>query len=211
MSDELIDKHGFLVGLKANSSNNLFLEFGCGNGKHSDLFVGIDIIDSDCVDIVGDVFSVLDRMPVGCVYAIYAAHFIEHVPDLKLLMQEFTRVLNNEATLELIAPHFSNAFFYSDPTHRSFFGLYTMSYFANDNFLRRQVPIYARVNSLDLMSVHLVFKSFKPRYFRHLIFKMLEMIFNINYWTKELYEEIFSRIIPCYEIVYKLKKLNAKK
>lgn len=211
MSDLIIDKKGFLAKIMDGFLPSPTIEIGCGSKKINDKFIGIDLIDTDCVDIVGDAMNILSNFPDLSVGAIHSSHFIEHVPDLEPLLSEFLRVLKPNGYIELTAPHFSNPFFYSDPTHKSFFGLYTMSYFSRDEILSRRVPSYSRVDGLELISIRLVFKSLRPRYLRHLTFKVFEFLFNLNGWMQELYEEIFSGIIPCYEVVYKLAKTNATK
>jgi SAM-dependent methyltransferase len=208
MSKLIIDKFGLLEKLKNNQNEFSTLEFGCGDRKTDNQFIGIDLVDNECVDIVGDVFVVLSEIENSSVDRIFASHFIEHVQNLELLLVEFSRVLKPNGNIVLTVPHFSNPFFYSDPTHKSFFGLYSMSYFAIDDILSRKVPSYARVNSLLLESVNLTFRSFRPRYLRHLFLVFFGYLFNLNSWTKELYEEIFTKFIPCYEVTYILKKLK---
>jgi hypothetical protein len=58
------------------------------------------------------------------------------VPDLPRLIEELGRVMAPGAALTIIVPHFSNPFYYSDPTHRTPFGLYTMAYFCDQIFSR---------------------------------------------------------------------------
>ena len=59
-------------------------------------------------------------------------------------------------------PHFSNPYFYSDPTHRDAFGWYTFSHLANDEILRRQVPNYFGEHKFTLEDVRLVFSPPGP-------------------------------------------------
>lgn len=206
MNVSVIDKSGFLAKIKVDSMLCPIIEFGCGVKKINPEFIGIDLIDSSCVDIVGDAFDILSEFPNSSISGIHANHFIEHVSNLGLLLSEFARVLKPNGYIVLTAPHFSNPFFYSDPTHKFFFGLYSMSYFAHDKILSRKVPSYSIIDGLSLRSVKLNFKSLKPRYFRHLLLKSFGILFNFNNWSRELYEEIFSKIIPCYEVVYNLRK-----
>ena len=206
MNNLIIDKRKYIANIQAGQITNPAIEFGCGSAKKNKNSIGIDLIDSDCVDIVGDAYNILLVLPENSIMEIYASHFIEHVSDLKMLLSYFVRVLKPAGTIELIVPHFANPFFYSDPTHKLFFGLYTMSYFAIDNLLSRKVPNYSKIDGLVLVSVTLRFRSFRPRYLRHFLLKIVGFLFNLNYWTRELYEEIFSNFIPCYEVVYTLTK-----
>lgn len=183
------------------------IELGCGGNKRHANSIGIDVLKESGVDIVGDVFEVLADFPDNSVDQIWTYHFLEHIDDLALLMHEMARVCKRGALIEIVVPHFSNPFFYSDPTHSRAFGLYTMSYFCRDNIFQRKVPRYGIEPLFEIESVELVFKSFRPRYIRHILKKLIQALVNINAWTAEVYEEVFSSFISCYEIKYKLFRL----
>ncbi len=106
-----LDKTGVL---DRAAQGELVLELGCGPRKRHPGAVGIDALDVPGVDLVGDVFDVLERLPNASVAAIYAYHFIEHVSDLTRLLGELGRILRRDGTLVFEAPHFSNPYFYSD-------------------------------------------------------------------------------------------------
>jgi hypothetical protein len=57
------------------------------------------------------------------------------------------------------------------------------------------------------MSADLVFKSFKPFYLRHALKLIIGSLVNITAYTKELYEEIFTNIFPCYVVSYKMRRI----
>lgn len=184
------------------------LELGCGNRKRDPDSIGVDALDYECVDIVGDIFEVLGAMPDGTVDDVYSSHFLEHVSDAPRLLDELARVLKMGGRLAITVPHFSNPYFYSDITHRASFGLYSMSYFSVDRQLTRKVPSYQRELFYELQAVRLVFKSSPPFYLRHAIKKLVGAIANINSYTKELYEEMFCHIFPCYEVQYELRRIS---
>jgi hypothetical protein len=54
----------------------------------------------------------------------------------------------------------------------------------------------------------LIFKSPKPFYFRWGFKKTAQVVFNLTSYLKELYEEFFCYLIPCYEIKYVMKKIS---
>ena len=199
-----IDKKNILSTFK---KGELVLELGCGNQKRHQRAIGVDTRDFECVDIVGDIFDVLADLPDCSVSAIYAYHFIEHVDDLSSLLKEIVRVCCIGGTIELSVPHFSNPFFYSDPTHKNTFGLYTFAYFFETDLFRRPIPDYSQISSASLVSVDLVFKSYRPNYFRHALKKTLGCVVNLSPWTQELYEEMGSSVFSCYEVVYLVKKV----
>lgn len=183
------------------------LELGCGNRKRHKKAIGIDMLDYPDVDIVGDVFDVLKEFPDNSVDSIFSSHFFEHIVDIEKLLDEVARILKKDGELNIIVPHFANPYYYSDPTHKTFFGLYTMSYYSEDLILTRKVPTYQKKISFSLRNVELRFKSSPPFYVRHAIKKFFGLLVNLNSYTKELYEEMFCHFIPCYEIEYKLQKI----
>jgi hypothetical protein len=102
-------------------------------------------------------------------------------------------------------PHFSNPYFYSDPTHRRFFGLYSFSYFAEDKIFSRTIPGYSRLPDLVLQDVQLRFYS--PFRQRKRLKKFLGKIFVRTVYAMEFYEEFLSQLFPCYEIRYLVRKV----
>ena len=135
----MIDKHGVLA---RRDLRDLVIELGCGPVKRRAGSIGIDLINGDVVDIVGDALDVLRALPAGCVRLVSAWHFLEHFTDAGPILDEMSRVLGPGGEIEIVVPHFANPYFHSDPTHRNSlgFGLYTMSYYARDPLFRRTVP-----------------------------------------------------------------------
>jgi len=183
------------------------IELGCGERKRHIDAIGIDAISYPGVDLVGDVFEVLKKFPSECVDEVYSYHFIEHVQDIDNLMSELSRIVKVGGIVEFVAPHFSNPYFYSDPTHRRYFGLYTFCYLANSSLFKRSVPNYNKQFQFELEKVDLHFKSSRPFYIRYGIKYVIGKIFNSCAYLKELYEENLSFLFPCYEIRYRLRKL----
>ena len=147
--------------------------------------------------------EVLGALADGRVEAVRSWHFLEHVEDQAGLLAELSRVVRPGGVVEFTVPHFSNPYFYSDPTHRSFFGLYTFSYLAHDRFLKRKVPQYAEPIPFDLVRVRLTFRGDTFRY-RGLVKRVLGLAFSRSRAMMELYEESFTGLFPCYELTYVL-------
>lgn len=198
------DKHGLLA--EVNGLKRVVLEIGCGPNKRIPGAIGIDALDYDGVDVVGDVFEVLRAIPDGSVDGVHSFHFFEHVEDFPGLLAEIARVLRRGGSLEVVVPHFSNPYFHSDPTHKVVFGLYTFCYYASESLFGRKVPTYKHEPQFELLEVNLGFKSSRPFVFRHAIKRIVGIVFNSCGYLKELYEENFAYIFPCYEIGYKLMK-----
>lgn len=201
------DKRRMLAEIISGQPKRTVLELGCGSTKRVTDAIGIDFQDYDCVDIVGDAFEILQKMPSASIDEIYSFHFFEHIADLGGLLETIARVLKERGILEIVVPHFSNPYFYSDYTHRTFFGLYSMSYFASESLFRRKVPNYGRPLGYQLTNADLIFKSPKPFYFRYALKKSLGALFNLNSYTREFYEENLCYLFPCYEIRYTLQRV----
>jgi len=200
-----VDKEELLKRLE--NLDQVEIELGCGSQKKIDKAIGIDAIAYKSVDIVGDVFNVLRMFPPASVDAVHSFHFFEHIDDIQSLLDEISRVMKVGASLHIIVPHFSNPHFYSDPTHKNFFGLYTFSYFAMDSPFSRKVPMYGYSSNFSIKQVDLCFKSSRPFYFRYLFKKLCGFVFNSCNYMKEFYEENLCYFLPCYEVSYKLIKI----
>ncbi len=196
------DKRGLLA--KARAGGGAILELGCGPAKQVAGAIGIDMLDTDAVDVLGEAVAALKRFPDRAAASVHSFHFFEHVPDLDALLHETARVLDDGGVMEVVVPHFSNPYFYSDPTHRAFFGLYTFSYLADEKLFSRKVPNYGKGFGFELRSVDLVFKS--PFTGRNAMKRLVGSLVNATTAFKELYEENFAFIIPCYEIRYVLAR-----
>ncbi len=182
------------------------LDLGCGNRKYAPDYVGVDELDTGAADIVADVWDVLSAIPDASISAVYASHFLEHVDDVTGLLVEIARVLELGAEAEIIVPHFSNPYFYSDLTHRHPFGLYSLAYLLETSPFSRQVPNYGHVLPMQLRSTRLVFKSPPPFYVRYGIKRLVDPVVNLGTWTQEFYEENFAFLCPCYELRFVLKR-----
>jgi hypothetical protein len=192
------------VASRSRAGERFKFELGCGPRKQDPQAIGVDMLDVQGVDLVGEVFEVLATLPDGCASAVYSAHFFEHIADLTRLLQEVARVLAPGATLTVVVPHFSNPFYFSDPTHRTPFGLYTMAYFCKQQLFRRSIPTYGTAVPLILVAAELEFKSYPPRYLRHAFKRLVGGLVNTSMYLRELYEENLCWLVPCYQVRYEL-------
>lgn len=168
----------------------------------------IDLIPGPDVDIVSDIFDYLSTLPDSSVYLIQSSHFLEHIASLDLLFNEFSRVLMPSGMMQHTVPHFSNPYYYSDPTHIRMFGLYTMCYMCQSSLFIRSVPSYSRISLLRLSKVRITFKP--PRFLA--IFALLglpfQLIVNRFSLLQEIYEYCGCWIFPCSEITYSIESLK---
>jgi len=188
------------------SDAGIILELGCGHQKEFDSSISIDKIPYNNVDICGDVIDILRELKDGSVSLIYSRHFLSHIDDLGAIFFEMDRVLKIGGVNIIIVPHFSNPYWYSDYTHKTFFGLYTFSYFFRSNKFRRKVPQYANNFQYTYKSIFLKFKSDKSFKIIYLLKYCVGLIFNLNTYLQELYEGSFTGLISCHEVEFVLLK-----
>jgi len=184
----------------------VIVELGCGPRKRPGR-IGVDQVKLPCVDIVADINKGLPFFSDNSVDEIHTNSLVAHLDDLSAFLQELTRVLKKDGKVFLFTPHFSNPYFYSDYTHKRFFGLYNFYYFVDqDKQLKRKVPTFYGNTRIEIESIKLVFTS--P--FRILNYgkKIFQAIINSHSAIQEFYEENLSRIIPCYgmEIIFRPDK-----
>lgn len=201
--NEIVDKRGLLK--NPHELQNAVIELGCGPKKRHEGSIGIDIIDGAAVDLVGDALTVLRQLPAGSARLVTSSHFLEHVADPGAMLDEMSRLLAPGGEIEIIVPHFGHPYFRSDPTHQALgYGLYTMSYYAQDPHFSRKVPGYVRREHLTVRSVDLRFKAAVPFYGRYAFKRVVGMLFNSCRYMQELWEENLAYVFPCYEIRYVL-------
>ncbi len=192
---------------KIKNKEIIVLELGAGEHKTENR-INIDILNLSTVDIVADLENGLPFLPDNSVDEIYSNSFLEHINDLDKLMMEIWRVLKHDGFIKIFVPHFSNPYYYSDYTHKSFFGLYTFEYFMpeNNKTFKRDVPRFYENKKLNTEEIKFVFKSHWK--VRNLLKKIIQGIINSNKYMMEFYEENLCYIFPCYGIKVKLKPIK---
>ena len=183
----------------------LRLDIGSG-AKPRPGFYGVDRLDVPGVDIVADLNRPLELLPDGCAEHVYSSHALEHVADLFLLLGEVHRISRPDAVIELIVPHWSNPFYYSDPTHVRFFGLYTLSYFVDIGKQPHghKVPAFAGAPRFLIESVSISFYRFNLC--DRLLVPFLRWFVNRSPAGQDFYELRLARRFPAAELRYRLRK-----
>lgn len=186
----------------------LRLDIGSG-AKPRGGFYGVDRLDTPGVDIVADLNEPLGLLPDNCAEHVFSSHALEHVEDLFLLLREIHRLARPGALIELIVPHFSNPYYYSDPTHVRFFGLYTMSYFVDIDKQPHghKVPAFANGPRFTIDSVTIAFYRFNL--LDRLVVPFLRYFVNRSPRAQDFYELRLSRRFPAAEIRYKMRPSKA--
>lgn len=193
---------------KINEEKKSTLELGCGSKKIISTAIGIDILPSSEVDLCGDVYQILEKIDNSVVDLIISHHFIEHVNDLGKLLEESSRVLKVDGKFIATVPHFSNPYFYSDYTHKNFFGLYTFQYFCPKRYFHRIVPSYNSKLNFEILDIKILFGAERPFYLKYVIGKILTLLVNSSKLAKEYYETNLTKLFPCSELEITLIKKN---
>lgn len=184
------------------SGKRISVELGSGSKRKEDR-ITVDKVDLPSVDIVADIEEGLAFLPDNSVNEVHCRSVLEHIENFENLMREIIRVLKKDGRAHIFVPHFSNPYYYSDYSHKRFFGLYTFYYFVDtEHQLRRKTPSFYTDIRIDIISLRLVFRS--PFWFSRQIKKVLGFLFNCHPSLMEFYEEHLCYIFPCYgiEIVF---------
>jgi predicted SAM-dependent methyltransferase len=181
----------------------VIIELGCGRKKKEGR-VTVDKVDLPDVDIVADLEKGLAFLPDHSIDEIHCRSVLEHIENFENLMAEMVRVLKTDGTAYIFVPHFSNPYYYSDYTHKRFFGLYTFYYFVNSkDQLRRKVPDFYTQTKINILSQRLIFRSaFK---LINPFKKLFGWFINLHPLLQQYYEENLCYLVPCHgiEMVFK--------
>ena len=201
-----MDRSEVLAQLAMRAGRKVIVEIGCGSQKEHAGSIGVDVAIHKSVDLCGPAEEILPLFPSDSVDEIYSRHFLEHVEDPRRILVLAAAALRPGGKVVVTVPHFSNPYFYSDPTHRHVFGLYSFAYFAEGSLFRRTVPSYARVDQLTLIDVRLGFRSVRPFYVRHALRRAFGGLVNFSRLTQEWYEDALSGLFACYEVTAVMEK-----
>jgi len=179
------------------------LDLGCGRRPRPG-FYGVDWIEMPGVDVVANLNEPLTEFPDNSVASIFTHHTLEHVVEFLPLLKEMHRIVVPNGSIEVVAPHFSNPYGYSDPTHVRFFGLYSFYYFADtEDQPRRKVPAFyiserfvVDAVKVTLMPTMLLFKPAR---------RLVSKLFNSSIGMLDWYERSWCRRFPADSIKYTLR------
>lgn len=202
MHSSVIDRNNILETL--SKREKVVLELGSGPSKQISEAITVDMLAMDGVDIVCNLDEGFPFLADESVDEIYSFHFLEHVKDLNVMMREIYRVLKKGGRNIGAVPYFANPYFYSDPTHKTTFGLYTFAYFSKLPYFKRGVPTFYNDINFQINKIEFRFRS--KFFLRHRIKKLFQKLFNSSRYMKELYEEQLCYLIPAYELYFELEK-----
>jgi hypothetical protein len=181
------------------------LSINLGSGmKPREGFYNLDHLELPGVDIVADLNEPLAELPVNSVSRIYCRHVLEHVTNFLPLLAELHRVTRPDGQIEVIVPHFSNPYGYSDPTHVRFFGLYSFFYFCDpDDQPRRKVPSFYIPQRFQVLSVRC--RLLKEALLDKLLCPLLQPLLDRGVGWLDWYERRLCRWLPASDIRYLLR------
>lgn len=185
--------------------NAVIIEIGCGEKKKDPASIGIDLVALHGVDIVANLENGLEFIPDNSVDEISSSHVLEHIVNFEALMKDIHRILKPGGLHKVTVPHFSNPHYYSDFTHKRFFGLYTFEYFSriSDQTLNRKVHDFYVTFHFKVTYRRFNFKkNLSPRNIINII--IAEPLFNASDYMKELYEDKFAFSFPCRELYFEM-------
>lgn len=184
------------------SRPKVVIELGCGPNPPADL-IGIDHLPLPGVHYVANLEEGLKMIPDNSVDELHSRHFMEHVQNFDLLLRDIHRILKPGGKHFVVVPHFANPYYYSDYTHRRFFGLYSFDYFSKpENQLKRKVPAFYDNVKFKVIHRKIVFKA--PEFPIRNFFKsrILQPVFNSSTFMQELYEGSFCFNFPPQELEF---------
>ncbi|HEY1869534.1 MAG TPA: class I SAM-dependent methyltransferase [Chitinophagaceae bacterium] len=202
MPPTFIDKFNIIPTF--STKEKIVLELGSGPAKRIAEAITVDMLDMEGIDIVCNMDEGFPFLEDESVDEIYSFHFLEHVKDVNVMMREIYRVLKKGGKNIGAVPYFANPYFYSDPTHKTTFGLYTFSYFSKIPHFKRRVPTFYNDINFEINKVEFHFQS--KFFLRHRIKKLFQRIFNSSRYMKEFYEEQLCYMLPAYELYFELQK-----
>ena len=94
------------------------IDIGCGKNKKEG-FIGIDVLLFPGVDINENIFYFFNKASSDSIEEVRCTHFLEHLPAASrvLFFNELHRIMKTGSQAVIIAPYFTDAAAYGDPTH----------------------------------------------------------------------------------------------
>ncbi|MBN8596467.1 MAG: methyltransferase domain-containing protein [Planctomycetes bacterium] len=174
------------------------VELGCGPKKKAGS-IGVDAIELAGVDVVANLNEGLAFLPDGSVDRIESVHTFEHLSEIETVIREVVRVLKRDGECHITVPHFSNPYYYSDYTHKTPWGLYSMGYFCKEGWpYRRKVPSFYNDVGVRMISQKVRFTS--DFVVIKQIRKLVEVVVNSSRLMQELWEGGWCWRVPASEL-----------
>src|SRR5947209_14818087 len=112
-------------GRRDRASASRVLNMGCGRKRVAGA-VNLDVTPDTGPDVLHDLNVRPWPFPDDHFGEVLAHDVVEHLEDVLKTFEEIHRVCRDGARVRLAVPHFSSGNAYTDPTHRHFFGYFTL-------------------------------------------------------------------------------------
>lgn len=123
--------------------NKVALDLACGDRKHDDYYIGVDIAETSSADIVYDLRQYPWPIESGTVDEINCSHYVEHIPhDIHnpndsrdgfiQFFDEIYRILKPGGKVNITCPYYTSIRAYGDPTHCRYIGEWSFYYLSKD-------------------------------------------------------------------------------
>lgn len=170
-------------------------DIGCGRSKR-DGFIGVDVLGVGGVDINHDLNMFPYPIEESSATEIVLDNVLEHLDRPLAIIEEIYRICKDDAIVTVMVPYFRSFYSAIDPTHKRFFGIYSLSYFDPSHvFYRKYSYTKVKFNILEI-----AFE--KRRTSKNPVRKIVRCI--ANRWP-ELYESKLSHLYPLDDLTYVLR------
>ena len=117
------------------------LDVGCGANKFPGA-IGVDYNPRTKADVIHDLGEVPYPFADNEFDLIVSHHVVEHIPDVMKFIEELYRITKSGGRIRLVTPHYTNADWASDPTHKNHLNCYSFNTFVPE---RRNFEFYTDV------------------------------------------------------------------
>jgi SAM-dependent methyltransferase len=114
--------------MEAVAEKEKVLDVGCGVNKVEGA-VGLDNNPKTAADVIHDLGEVPYPFDDDEFDRVVSRHVIEHVPNVVAFVEELYRITKPGGTIEILTPHYTNADWANDPTHRNHLNSYSFNSF----------------------------------------------------------------------------------
>jgi SAM-dependent methyltransferase len=118
------------------------LDVGCGANKHPGA-IGLDYNPRTAADVIHDLGVTPYPFPDNEFDEIVSSHVAEHLPDVMAFVTELYRITRPGGRIKFVTPHYTNADWAADITHRNHFSSYSFNVFIPE---RRNFAFYTDVH-----------------------------------------------------------------
>ncbi|MFZ1701662.1 MAG: class I SAM-dependent methyltransferase [Pyrinomonadaceae bacterium] len=104
------------------------LDVGCGTNKTKGA-IGLDYNPLTNADVIHDLGEFPYPFPDSKFDLVVSNHVVEHIPNVMGFITELHRITKPGGRIRLLTPHYTNADWAADPTHRNHLSSYTFNTF----------------------------------------------------------------------------------